>query len=104
MCRTHLLFQVYKCSDSDCKFHKQLRGDAPSPLGDPVPYTREDGVTHYQLGTDPEEKFLPSKLEDITKQVMAWISPQQPRQRVMSISQLNAPSAKSRDFCIQRKK
>ena len=61
-------FQVFKCNHENCTFHKPLRGDPAKPLGDPVPYTDEDGTTHFKLGLDPEENFLPSKLEDITKQ------------------------------------
>ena len=60
-------FHVFKCSDTECKFHKPLRGEPPSALGDPVPYTDEEGTTHYKQGSDPEENYMPSKLEDITK-------------------------------------
>ena len=60
-------FHVFKCNDANCQFHKPLRGEAPSALGDPVPYTDEEGITHYKQGDDPEEIFMPSKLEDITK-------------------------------------
>ena len=33
---------------------------------DPVP-KEVDGVIHYEQGSDPTEKFLPSKLEDVEK-------------------------------------
>ena len=33
---------------------------------DPVPY-EDDNITHYELGSDPEEKYLPSKLENPEK-------------------------------------
>ena len=35
---------------------------------DPVPYTDEEGVERFKEGIDEEEKFLTSKLADITKQ------------------------------------
>ena len=57
-------FQVRKFSVSSCTFHKPLRGDQNIDVfPDPEPY-EEEGVTHYRPGSDPEEKYLPSKLED----------------------------------------
>ena len=35
---------------------------------DPIPYTDEDGVGRFKEGTDDEEKFLTSRLVDVTKQ------------------------------------
>ena len=35
---------------------------------DPIPYNDEDGVERYKEGQDDEEKFLTSKLADVTKQ------------------------------------
>ena len=46
-----------------------MRGnDSINNFPDPVPYEDEEGINHYKEGRDPEEKFLPSKLLDITKQ------------------------------------
>ena len=61
-------FQVRKCDDISCSFHQPIRGDVASieVFPDPVP-TEVDGVLHYQAGSDPEEKFLPSVLEDVEK-------------------------------------
>ena len=60
-------FQVFKCKNTECKFHKPLRGDEPTPIGDPVPFTDEEGITYYKQGDEPEETYIPSKLEDVTK-------------------------------------
>ena len=53
-------FQVFKCKNTECKFHKSLRGDEPTPIGDPIPFTDDEG-------NDPEETYISSKLEDVTK-------------------------------------
>ena len=61
-------FQVRKCDDISCSFHQPMRGDIATidVFPDPVP-TEVDGSLHYQPGSDPTEKFLPSKLEDVEK-------------------------------------
>ena len=60
-------FQVFKCDDINCEFHDPLRGPGKiTVLPDPEPY-EVDGVVHYRPGSDPEEKYLPSKLEDPEK-------------------------------------
>ena len=58
---------MFKCTHTECKFHKPLRGDEPTPLGDPVPFIDDEGITYYKQGDDPEETYIPSKLEDVTK-------------------------------------
>ena len=56
-----------KCNDVDCTYHKPIRGNGEVTIfPDPVP-KEIDNVLHYEPGCDPEEKFLPSKLEDIEK-------------------------------------
>ena len=60
-------FQVFNCKTTECKFHKPLRGDEPTPRGDPVPFIDDEGITHYKQGDDPEETYIPSKLENLTK-------------------------------------
>ena len=60
-------FQVRKCSSNDCDFHKDTRGfEKITVFPDPEPY-EEDGVKHYRPGSDPDEKFLPSKLHNAEK-------------------------------------
>ena len=38
-------------------------------FGDPIPHNHDEGNGHYHLGEDPEEKFIPSKLEILPKGV-----------------------------------
>ena len=60
-------FQIRKCNDVDCKYHKPIRGNKEIDIfPDPVPH-EVDGVLHYEPGSDAEEKFLPSTLEDVKK-------------------------------------
>ena len=61
-------FQVRKCNNLNRTYHKPTRGSTevevfPDPT---VPYEL-DGNLHYQPGSDPAEKFLPSKLENVEK-------------------------------------
>lgn len=60
-------FRVFKCSDSNCVFHKPLRGDEPDQFPDPVPNDDENAEGHYKEGYDPNEQHLPSKMEDVSK-------------------------------------
>ena len=60
--------QVTKCSDNDCVFHTPLRSGPIADFPDPIPFTDDDGVERYKEGVDAEEKSLPSKLLDVTKQ------------------------------------
>ena len=61
-------FQVRKCANADCEFHKPLRGtEEVTTFLDPEPYTDEENILHYREGIDAEEKYLPSKLEDPSK-------------------------------------
>ena len=57
---------MFKCKNTECKFHKPLRGDEPTPIGDPVPFSDDEGITHYKQGDVPEETYIPLKL-DVTK-------------------------------------
>ena len=36
---------------------------------DPIPVEVEDGLQHHSEGLDENEKFLPSKLQDVSKQL-----------------------------------
>ena len=66
--RTTCYFDIYKCSDTECSYHLPLRGEDPVEVfGDPAPHTEEDGKEHYQLGSDPEEKYMPCKLGNLAK-------------------------------------
>ena len=56
---------MFKCANTECKFHKPLRGDEPSPLGDPVPFTLMMKVLRTTNKVMIPRK--PSKLEDVTK-------------------------------------
>ena len=56
-----------KCNDLICPYHKPLTGDEEiTVFPDPVPH-EIDGILDYEPGSDPSEKFLPSKLEGIEK-------------------------------------
>ena len=60
-------FHVFKCDYLTCEFHKPIRGPVKvENFPDPVHY-EEYGITRYQPGLAPAEKFLPSKLEDPEK-------------------------------------
>ena len=60
-------FQIRKCTDVSCAYHKPIRGgDEIDIFPDPVPQ-EIDGILHYNPGSDADEKFLPSKLEDVEK-------------------------------------
>ena len=61
-------FQVRKCKDVLCLFHKPIRGQHDVDVfPDPIP-SEIDGVLHYNEGSDPTEKYLPSILENVEKQ------------------------------------
>ena len=60
-------FHIFKCQDDSCPFHKPLQGTLPEKFPDPVPVQKEDGSISYVEGSDPQEKFVPSKQEDATK-------------------------------------
>ena len=68
-------FQVRKCSDSHCPYHKPLRGEVNiGTFPDPEPY-EENQVLHYRPGSDPAENFLPSKLENPEKRAHGTVKP-----------------------------
>ena len=47
------------CSNSECPYHKKLRGTSEITLfPDPVPYMDENNVQHYNGGVDSDEKYL----------------------------------------------
>ena len=61
-------FQVRKCKDVLCLFHKPIRGQHDVDVfPDPIP-SEIDGVLHYNEGSDPTEKYLLSILENVEKQ------------------------------------
>ena len=61
-------FHVKKCEDPQCIFHqpKQLSQEIER-FPYPIPYTDKDGVERFKEGTDDDEKFLTSRLVDVTK-------------------------------------
>ena len=60
-------FQVKKCDDVQCPFHQPITtGNRIDDFPDPIPYD-DNGVERYKEGTDNEEKFLPSMLQDASK-------------------------------------
>ena len=64
--RTHPFFQVLECNDSNCKYHKPWRGNhSIDAHPDPIPYLEND-TQRYKPGSDPEEKQIPSVLEDVS--------------------------------------
>ena len=64
--RTYI-FQVRKCNNLNCTYRKPTRGSTEVEVfPDLVPYEL-DGNLYYQPGSDPAEKFLPSKLENVEK-------------------------------------
>ena len=60
-------FHIFKCSDADCPWHEPIRFGKIANFGEPVPPEIADGTVKYILGSDPSEKFLPSKLENLGK-------------------------------------
>ena len=50
-----------------CAYHKPIRGNyGIDTFPDPIP-NEIDGILHYREGVDPEEKYLPSILENVEK-------------------------------------
>ena len=65
-CRTYI-FQIRKCIDPLCPFHKPMRGSKEiQSFPGPIPVEVEDGLQHSE-GLDENGKFLPSKLQDVEK-------------------------------------
>ena len=60
-------FRIFRCESDDCKFHLPLRDGPMEKFGDPVPYQDDNGNEHDCLGDDPEERYMPSKLENPAK-------------------------------------
>ena len=61
-------FHVFKRSTDDCPFHFSVRGkENTENFGDPILHNDDEGNEHYHQGEDPEEKFIPSKLENPSK-------------------------------------
>ena len=59
-------FQDFECNDSNCKYHKSLRGNhSIDAHPDPIAYLEND-TQRYKPGSDPEEKQIPSVLEDVS--------------------------------------
>ena len=58
---------IFKCPDVDCPWHEPIRFGKIANFGEPVPQEIADGTVKYILGSDPSEKFLPSKLENLGK-------------------------------------
>ena len=58
---------MFKCSESDCPWHAPIKSGEIESFGEPVPVDGPNGEMHYKQGEDPDEKFIPSKLEDPSK-------------------------------------
>ena len=66
--RRNYYFHVFKCSTDDCPFQFPVRGkEKIESFGDPILHIDDEGKKHYHQGEDPEEKFIPSKLENPSK-------------------------------------
>ena len=66
--RRNYYFYVFKCSTDDCPFHFPVRGkEKIESFGDSILHIDDEGNKHYHQGEDPEEKFIPSKLENPSK-------------------------------------
>ena len=59
-------FHLFKFSKQDCQWYKPLISGKMQVFGKPVP-TVDENTTHYIQGSDPKEKYMPSKLEDPSK-------------------------------------
>ena len=57
-------FHIFKCSDPNCPWHEPVIFGEIANFGEPVPSEIADGTVKYILGSDPSEKFIPSKLEN----------------------------------------
>ena len=80
-------FHVFKCSTDDYPFHFPVKGkEKIESFGDPIPYNDDEGNKHYHQGEDPEEKFIPSKLENLPKGVTVSLSK---TKRLLDIPLLN---------------
>ena len=56
-------------------FHFPVKGkEKIESFGDPIPYNDDEGNKHYHQGEDPEEKCIPSKLENLPKGVTVSLS------------------------------
>ena len=60
-------FHVHICNDDTCQYHGLSTCGEITALGDPVLVQGEYGKEHYERGSDPEEKFMPSPLHDPSK-------------------------------------
>ena len=60
-------FHIFKCSDADFPWHEPITFGKIDNSGEPVPSEIADGTVKYILGSDPSEKFLPSKLKNSDK-------------------------------------
>ena len=58
-------FHIFKCSTDDCPFHFLVRGKEKGNHQLSIPHNDDEGNQHYHQGEDPEEKFIPSKLENL---------------------------------------
>ena len=62
-------FHVFKCSTDDCPFFPVKGKEKTESFGDPIPHNDDESNEYYHQGKDPEEKFIPSKLENPSKRV-----------------------------------
>ena len=62
-------FHVKKCSEPTWPFHAPMRikSEKIETFPDPIPYIDEEGVKRFKEGFDEDEKYLTSKLIDVSK-------------------------------------
>ena len=61
-------FHFFKCSTDNCPFHFPVRGkEKIESFGDPIPQNNDKSNGHCHQREDPEEKLIPSKLENPSK-------------------------------------
>ena len=61
-------FHIFKCSTDDSHFHFPVRGkEKIESFGHPILHNDDEDNKYYHQGEDPEEKFIPSKLENPSK-------------------------------------
>lgn len=57
---------LFKCSEHERPWHEPPRCVEILSFGEPIPKDTTNGSVKYMQGSDPSEKFLPSKLENPT--------------------------------------
>ena len=61
-------FHILKCLQPNCEWHSPIKRGKIELFGGPVPEKGPNDVTHDVQGNKPTEKFIPSQMEDLSKQ------------------------------------